>query len=170
MRTATLLLLLAACAAPPSTSTGMGPAPGRAPEAGPPGPRPPAEPTPWTEAFLAPAVLMADSIYVEGPPGLLEHAAARADDALYERRVETRPEGLLQTIRVRPESAGLEVVRAQLDAWQLAAIREVVFLERVDPAAPVRVIARGEAVWRDTDGNERRDLELIFHGPLTGAE
>jgi hypothetical protein len=170
MRTATLLLLLAACAAPPSTSTGTGPAPSRDPEAGLLEPRPPAEPTPWTEAFLSPAVLMADSILVEGPPGLLEHVATRADDALFERRVETRPEGLLQTIRVRPDSAGIEVVRAQLDAWQLAAIREVAFLERVDPATPVRVVARGDAVWRDTNGNERRELELIFLGPLPGDE
>ena len=166
MRIVPLLFLLAACAASPSSIQPGVSEPAPAPRAR----RAPAQPTPWTDAFLTPAVLMADTILVEGPPGLFEHAVCRADDALLLRKVETLPEGRLQTVRPRPESPELDVVRAQLDAWQLAAFREVAFLERVDPAVPVRVIATGEAVWRDTDGNERRDFRLIFEGELPGDE
>jgi len=173
MRHAILLpVLLAACAAPATDP--VNPAPALAPEpreqATPVEPREPAMPTPWTEAFLSPSVLMADSILVEGPPGLFEHAVARADDALYDRKVETVPEGRIQTVRPRPGSPQLDVVRAQLDAWQLAAFREVTFFERVDPSTSVRVLATGDAVWRDTNGNEQRDHQLTFRGELTAAE
>lgn len=183
MRHAILLTtLLAACAAPaagPSDLASTGPQPEplastpAAPaedEVVPVEPREPARPTPWTEAFLSPSVLVADAILVEGPPGLFEHAVARADDALYDRKVETVPDGRIQTVRPRPGSPELEIVRAQLDAWQLAAFREVTFFERVDPRTPVRILATGEAVWRDTDGNERRDHRLTFLGELPPAE
>lgn len=128
--------------------------------------REPAAPTPWTDAFLGSAILMADSILVEGPPGLFEHAVARADDELFLRKVKTTEEGFLQTVRHRTGTPQLEVVRGQLDAWQLAAFREVVFLERFDPAAPIRVTARGDAVWRDTNGNVEREMTLVFEGNL----
>lgn len=177
MRINPAALLLTACAAAPSSITpepsGSGD-PGHREAGVVQGPREPQEeepepfvPAPWTEAFLSPAVLMADSIRIEGPPGLFEHAVTRADDALFLRKVETIPEGRLQTVRPRPDSPQLEVVRAQLDTWQLAAFREVVFLERLDPALPVRVVATGDAVWRDTDGKERRDIRLVFLGELT---
>ncbi len=51
-----------------------------------------------------------------------------------------------------------------LDAWQLAGFREVVFQEGLDPALPVRVVATGDAVWRDTNGKEQRDIRLSFKG------
>jgi hypothetical protein len=158
------LLALAACRAPRAA---VSPGPGEPPPAvEAPELRPDAEPTPWTEEFLAPAVLMADRILVEGPAGLFEHAVARGDDALFERSVTVVPEGLRQVVRPRASGQQPEIVRAQLDAWQLAAFREVVFLERVDPDAAVVVRALGDAVWRDTDGNEQREAQLTFRGEV----
>ena len=40
----------------------------------------PLTPAPWTGAFTETAVMLAGTIYVEGPQGLLEHVAARVDD------------------------------------------------------------------------------------------
>lgn len=128
--------------------------------------RPDAEPTRWTEAFLKPAVVVAESIIVEGPAGLFEHTVARGDDVLFERSVSVTPEGLRQVVRPRAGGFEGEVVRAQLDAWQLAAFREVIFLERVDPNAPVIVRAVGNAMWRDTDGNVQRQPQLSFRGDV----
>lgn len=179
MRINPAALLLTACAAAPASITPEPSRPGNpgsqdagvVAESQPLQEEPePYVPAPWTEAFLSPAVLMADSIRIEGPPGLFEHAVTRADDALFLRKVETISEGRLQTVRPRPDSPQLEVVRAQLDTWQLAAFREVVFLERLDPALPVRVVATGDAVWRDTDGKERRDIRLVFIGELTSDQ
>ena len=173
MRITPFLLLLTACAAPSSvvpqdpgllvsSEPEVTPAPER--EVDPPARPEPYQAAPWTEAFLSPAVLMADSIQVLGPPGLFEHAAVRGEDSLFHRKLETIPEGRRLTVRPRPDSPEPEFVRAQLDAWQLAGFREVVFQEGLDPALPVRVVATGDAVWRDTNGKEQRDIRLSFKG------
>jgi hypothetical protein len=123
------------------------------------------EPVPiaWTDAFMRRALLLADEIRVEGPRGLLEHVAVRSDDGLYERDVETTPDGFVQTTSARPDVG--ELVRGQLDQWQLVANRRIVIIE--NPAAlDVLITARGDALWQDPSGIERRDAMLEFEGPI----
>ena len=167
---------LSACGTPPSRSiepshsSEQGPASALAEQGRPggeesaPEARPPVQPSPWTETFLGPSILVANVIEVEGPPGLFEHVVMRADESLYDRRVKTLPEGRLQSVRPKPGAPELDVVRGQLDAWQLAAFRELRFLEGLDPAAPVRVRALGDAVWRDTNGHTERGQSLTYEG------
>lgn len=132
-------------------------------------PRPPAEPTPWTEAFFQSAVLMADTIRVEGPPGLFEHAALRSDDEWFQTRTKTTTEGLLHSVRRRGSAPDMQPARAQLDAWDLAGLSEVVLLERFQLDAPVIVTARGNAVYVDTNGNRQEGSELVFEGIVEAA-
>ena len=57
---------------------------------------------PWTDAFQKPAVLIANEVRIEGPRGLLQHVATMSDPSELDRKEETRPEGFLQEIVVRP--------------------------------------------------------------------
>src|SRR5262245_17559491 len=117
----------------------------------------------WTTAFQRPAVLVADEIFVEGPPDLVDHIALRQDQesTLYATKPVT--EGLRQELAARPE-LGVEV-RGQLDAWSLAALRRITVLIRPGEV-PVTVRASGSAFWSATDGGgEKRDNELVFRGP-----
>ena len=106
-------------------------------------------PKPWTGAFGESAIMLANAFRIEGPEGVLEHVIASSDDEFYERSLETTPEGLLQVIR----RVGQDVpeIRVKVDGWSLAAFDRVVILERVDDA-PVRIVATGEAIWRDPNG------------------
>lgn len=123
----------------------------------------PLTPAPWTGAFSETAVMLAGTIYVEGPQGLLEHVAARVDDAYFQRVTETTEQGFLQTI-VRP-SESVPEIRVRLDRWTMAAVSRVVILERFD-ACPVTVIATGDAIWRDVDGTISRAARLEFVGNI----
>lgn len=120
-------------------------------------------PAPWTGAFSETAVMLAGTIYVEGPQGLLDHVAARVDDAYYERATETTEQGFLQTI-VRP-SEDVPEIRVRLDRWTMAAISRVVILERFDECS-VTVVASGDAIWRDVDGTLARSPRLEFVGHI----
>ncbi len=165
-----VLFVLASCAAPTGTEAGSAPlaqAPHSAEHQAVPELSEPPAPTPWTDAFLASSVLVANRILVEGPPGLFEHVVARGDDQLYRRKVETLATGRRQIVQARRGGRPSEVVRAQLDAWQLAAYEEVIFFENVDPGVPVTVQAIGDAVWRDTDGHEMREPRLDFRGEVS---
>jgi len=116
----------------------------------------------WTSAFQRPAVLVADEIFIEGPPDLVDHVALRQDDESTIYATKTVPEGLRQELAARPE-LGVEV-RAQLDAWSLAALRRITVLARPGEG-PVTVRARGSAFWAAADGSgERRENELVFQG------
>lgn len=171
MRTRTLLALalLAACG---STKEAL-PAeerPVRAHAGEPAAPLP--EPAPWTEEFMQKALLLADRIRVEGPTGLLDHVVVRSDDALYNRVVKTTEEGFLQVTRVKGVASGQgrqpvhrELVDGQLDAWQLAAYEEIVLLERPGEV-PVTVVAVGDVLWEDPDGNRERGPRLEFRGEI----
>lgn len=172
------LPLLAACGSTPKATSQSAPvAPRSTPEAdaspeGPAGvaateervdrfaPIPPPE---WTGAFRERSVLLARSIRVEGPAPLLSHMVASSDDDLFERSVQTTPDGLLQV--VTRASDEVQVVRGHLDAWRLAAEQKIVILERVAPG-PVVVIADGDVMWRDRDGEVERADRLEFVGEI----
>jgi len=122
-------------------------------------------PAPWTERFSTPAVLVAERVRIEGPSGLMEHLAVLADDELFETTLRATAEGLVQTVRPRPEAQSSGVtVRAHLDAWQLVAFRELESVERPGDV-PIRIVAQGEVTWRDRDGQQRTGpaLEIEEH-------
>ena len=120
-------------------------------------------PAPWTNAFSNSAVMLGHTFRIEGPVGLLEHVVASSDDAFYERSLETTPEGLLQVIRrVSPD---VPEIRVQQDAWTLAAFDRVTILERVD-CVPVRIVASGDALWRDTDGSIAQGQRIECTGEI----
>jgi len=169
-----LLALLASCGGGPQKasefpSAGSGPQPQTEPAPAPLGQDPgylaaKPVPSPWTQAFLQPATLLADRIRIEGPHALLDHLVVRSDDQFFLRTAKTKPEGLLQVTRPRP-SADVERVGGQLDRWQLSAFEEITVL--INPALQsVRVIAEGDAFWRTPDGTEKRGARLAFDEPV----
>ena len=123
----------------------------------------PLGPAPWTGAFEGKAVMIARTFRIEGPAGLLDHVVASSDDQLYERSVELTPDGLMQVIR-RP-SDDVREIRVQVDNWSLAAFDRVIILERTT-AGPARIIASGEAIWRDLDGHLLQAQRLEFEGEI----
>jgi hypothetical protein len=107
-------------------------------------------------------VLVADEIVIEGPPGLIDHVALRQDEETTIYATRTVPEGLLQELAARA-GTGVEV-RAQLDAWSLAAFRRIIVLQRSGDV-PVSVRATGGAFWAAADGSgEKREDRLLFTG------
>ena len=119
-------------------------------------------PRPWTSRFGQPAVLLAEEIYIEGPNDLVEHlVTVQHPELVYDAK--TTEEGLRQEIRVASGVGGLEV-KAQLDAWELVALKRMVILQR-PTWAPVKVRAYGNAWWTMADeSDERRDQVLEFVG------
>ena len=156
-------VMLAACAGTGGASKASTAAP--APRPAPPGPVDPAPevrvpptrvlPAPWTDAFSERAILLADRILIEGPAGLIEHLVMTLDDA----------DGLEVVLKFRGDGDGQGLLRAQIDAWNLAAYKEI----RMDLHAglnEVTVTAEGNALWKDTDGGEKRSARLQFRGPV----
>jgi len=118
-------------------------------------------PRPFPAAFQAEAVLVARRISIEGPEDLLEHVAVRSDNRLFATTVETTEKGLLQRIRRRPQAHDVDV-RCQLDGWQIAALDELVILQRPGEV-PVSIVADGEAAYIPSDGGPtRREPRLQF--------
>ena len=120
-------------------------------------------PAPWTGSFQGTAVMLANTFRIEGPEGLLEHVVASSDDAFYDRAVETTPDGLMQVIRRL--SPDVPEIRVQVDGWTLAAFDRVTILERIDNS-PVRLIASGDALWRDSDGRIARGQRIECTGEI----
>jgi hypothetical protein len=150
-----LVLLLALACGSPSASVGVAPANELD---GPPAPTT----LPWTDAFIEPALLMADEVRIEGPPGLITHFVGRVEEGIT-RTVKTLPEGLRQVYVV---DAGAHVeVRAQLDQLQIVALRSIVVLERPGPVDVV-VDARGDVFHQAPGGEVRRSPSLRLEGPL----
>ncbi len=116
----------------------------------------------WTDAFLGEAVLVADEIWIEGPEDLLEHVAIRQDPEVLDYATTTTSEGLRQEI-VRKEGESAAEIRAQIDAWSVVALQKLVVLQRPG-AAPVRIVATGEAAWVPVSGVEQRGPRLEFRG------
>ncbi len=169
-------LMLAACAGPDGGSKASTVPPAPAPvQPGPVDPAPEVRvpptkvlPTPWTAAFLGRAILLADRITIEGPAGLVEHCVMTLDDALFERTERPTADGLELILKPRGGTDGQELLRAQIDAWNLAAYKEI----RMDLHAgmsEVIVTAEGNALWKDTDGTEKRGARLLFRGSVKGV-
>ncbi|MEW6072422.1 MAG: hypothetical protein AB1726_07470 [Planctomycetota bacterium] len=117
----------------------------------------------WTDTFLTPAFLVADEIAVEGPADLLTHVAIAQDTLHADYATKTTERGLVQEVTLRDESAGVEI-RAQLDAWDLRALRRLVVLQRPGEV-PVRVRAAGNAWWCRADGSQEVRREILeFQG------
>ena len=117
-------------------------------------------PRAFPAAFQKESILVAKRISIEGPKDLLEHLAVRSDNRLFASSVETTEKGLLQRIRRRPGALGVDV-RCQLDGWQIAALDEMVILQRPGEV-PVSIVADGEAAYIPSDGEERREPRLQF--------
>lgn len=120
-------------------------------------------PKPWTGAFTETAIMLTRTARIEGPEGMLDHIVASSDDAFYERTIETTPEGLLQTVRRMGKDA--PEIRVRLDRWTIAVEESVVILERITPG-PVKLIASGDALWRDVDGHLAQANRLEFIGQI----
>ena len=123
----------------------------------------PPPPLEWTGAFGETAVLLADSIRIEGPAPLIEHEVASSDKELYERSVTTTSRGLVQVIKRRTSSS--REIRVNLDAWSIAAMNEVVIVETA-AQGPVQVVAAGNATWRDLDAHLIQGEQLQFAGAI----
>ncbi len=153
---ATLMILVASCAAPPAdrAQNALQVAPSTPVEPADPlaGAKDPLAPKPWTSAFLASSVLLANDVRIEGPEGLLDHLYCGSSEK-YVMNQRALPEGYEQTIQVRPGSG--DRIRADLDGLRIEAFHQLVVMERVTPC-DVRVTATGEAWWRNLDGSEER--------------
>ncbi len=118
-------------------------------------------PKPFPAAFQKEAILVADRISIEGPKDLLEHIALRTDSESFEHSMKTTERGLLQSLRRKPDVEGVDV-RCQLDGWQIAALEQLVILQRPGEVA-ITIIADGNAAYLPTDGTpERREPRLTF--------
>lgn len=126
----------------------------------------PPAPQPWTEAFEGGALLLANTVTIEGPPGLLEHFVLRGDDALFERETKATSEGFVQVLR--PLAGTMEPAQGFLDRWNVNALVELRATE--NPAlCDVRVVAEGDAVWRTTGGESKKGARLVFTGVIEPA-
>ncbi|MFT5284074.1 MAG: hypothetical protein ACI8TQ_000225 [Planctomycetota bacterium] len=130
-------------------------------------PPPPVSHGRWTPDFLNSALLIADTIRIEGPPALRIHMALPQDAVALETKTKATNHGLLHVFTVRPDSD--ETVKAILDKWQIVATKRLEVLERPNET-DVTITARGEAAWLPTlesEGvQERRGAELLFVGKL----
>jgi hypothetical protein len=128
-------------------------------------PPPPASLGRWTDAFAEPALVVADVVVIEGPPALRAHFALPQDAARIVIDTRATDRGLLQVATAKVPGTELT---SQLDNWTVVALRRLEVLERPGETA-VRIVARGDAVWRPMDGDEsrtRRGQELVLEGEL----
>ena len=127
----------------------------------------------WTDAFEPEAVLVAEDVWIEGPPGLLQHVVVAQNARDFDQVVRMTPEGFFQQSQVKPELAGgaataWSPLRAQLDNLIIAPSHRIRVLERFEPT-DVIVRARGRVVWKRTDGSgEQRGDRVELVGQLDG--
>jgi len=103
---------------------------------------------------------------IEGPEGLIDHSATRAEPEFHARTERTLPEGYLQEVRVKAPNA--PEIRCQLDALQIAAAKRLRILQRPGKTE-VKIRATGSAFWKEVaTGNERRAEEIVLTGEVDG--
>ena len=115
---------------------------------------------PWTDEFMQEAVLIADSVEIAGPLGLIDRFALRVDAEEHERSERTTPDGFVQEVFVRgPQSSE---IRAWLDRLEIVALRHLRVVERA-AGGDVVVRASGDVFWKEVGGGEKRaaTLELV---------
>lgn len=152
LHAAILLVLVAACTAPPTARTPIAPST-------------PSLSGAWTNTFAEPALLIAEEVHIEGPRGLLDHFAVRIEEHYHERSEKTTPAGYLQRFDVRSDGVQAEI-RAWLDELEIVALRSLTALERPGDVGVI-VMARGDAFWKRTgDGRERRAERLRLVGEM----
>jgi len=156
-------LLLSACVSSGSAPESSAPTYAAAPDPDAPRPQDLALARPWCEDFLQPAGLVADTVTIEGPPGLLEHVATSIDPQHHTQNVETVPEGLRQTFEARVPNSQVEI-RAWLDQLEIATLQRLVVLERPG-GREIIVRATGDAWWKEIEGpGQRRAAQLELRG------
>jgi len=144
-------LLTVAAAACTSASSGE-PSPGSAP----------GTVATWTKDFEQSAVLIADEILIEGPPGLRDHVAyEQIPGQKYEAK--GTPDGFLQEVSRDPQS--LEAaIKIHIDKLLINGVKSCRWLERPG-AGPVRITARATArepaYWKNLETGEERRAETI---------
>jgi len=121
----------------------------------------------WTKAFLAPALLFAEEIRIEGPPALRSRLALPQNGESIHSVTKATDNGLLHVFTLRGTEGAL--IQAHLDRWQIVATRRLQVLERPGETN-ARIVASGEASWVPTEPDsaepERRGAELTFVGEL----
>lgn len=118
---------------------------------------------PWTDAFQRLAVLVAEEVRIEGPPGLMAHCVIQQNAEFFDYEAKTTPDGFLQ-IATAKDGAGDQAIQAHLDGLTLAVEKRLVVLERPGPG-PVIVEARGSVFLQDVAaGTEKRDEQLRLVG------
>jgi hypothetical protein len=123
---------------------------------------------PWTDQFLVPALLVADSVRIEGPVGLLDHLATRTEPDAHARREETTAQGFLQEITQKPDVAPAEI-HAFLDQLEIVALKRITVLERPGPVN-VLILATGDVFLRNlTTKAEQRETSLRIEGRIERA-
>jgi len=120
---------------------------------------------PWTAEFQKPHLVIADEIVIEGPDGLIDHVATRAENAAHTKQERATAQGFLQEIVQKPGVAPLEI-RAFLDRYELIAMRKLTVLERPGPVDVV-LRANGDVFVRDgASGAEQRVPALRVEGKI----
>jgi len=116
----------------------------------------------WTSEFQVSAILIAEEISIEGPPGLIDHVAYKQmPEQKY--AAKTTAEGFLQ--EVTGTEANEEAIWIHLDNLTMNAVRRGRWLERVSDG-PVRVTGRGRAYWKNLEtGQEKRAETIELLGP-----
>jgi len=117
-----------------------------------PGPGGPSAIVPWTQEFEEHALLIANSVRIEGPVGLLEHIATRPNPEFHDRVERTTVDGFLQEIESRFTGQGSEIF-AWLDKLELVALHRLTVLERPS-ATDVVVEASGDVFLRRMGSGE----------------
>lgn len=119
---------------------------------------------PWTAEFQGSAILIADEVSIEGPPGLVDHVAYKqVPEQKY--AAKTTAEGFFQ--EVTAGEASTDPIWIHVDHLTINAVRRGSWLERVHDG-PVRITARGRAYWKNLDsGQEQRaeTIELVGNRP-----
>lgn len=125
----------------------------------------PAAPKPWTERFREPTLLIADELRVEGPDGLLDHLATRAETASHSKRERVTQDGFLQEFSLVPGAVPLEI-RAYLDRFELVAMKRLLVLERPGPVDVV-IVANGDVFLREAASQAvQRGATLRIEGKI----